>query len=135
MLETIKVLCLDDEPLITADLAEHLRGLGVGHVAEAFALQEATDLANAVHFDVALLDVNLGRGEQSFALAAALRAKGTRIAFLTGSVDDHAAIAQLGDHMIGKPFTLAQITASLTTLVQKVDPDMRHPTSGSSDQR
>ncbi|WP_363352448.1 response regulator [Methylocystis echinoides] len=79
-----RILIVEDEYIIAADLAQLLEGLGVtvigpvGSVADALAL-----LAGEPAIDAAVLDVTLGT-EKIFPVADALRARGVPFVFATG---------------------------------------------------
>jgi CheY-like chemotaxis protein len=92
-----RLLVVEDEYLIAADIAAFLEGLGVevagpaGSVAEALAvLQSEVD-----QLDGAVLDVNLGR-EHVYPVADLLRARGIPFVFTTG-YDATAIPSEYGD--------------------------------------
>ncbi|MCQ4190789.1 response regulator [Methylocystis suflitae] len=78
-----RILIVEDEYIIAADLAQLLEGLGAkvgpaGSVADALAL-----IARQPAIDVALLDVTLG-SEKIFPVADVLQARGVAFVFATG---------------------------------------------------
>jgi CheY-like chemotaxis protein len=82
-----RILVVEDEYLIAADLAEALEELGaevVGPVANVKAALAAVELAEDL--DGATLDVTLGQ-EKSFDVAARLQERGVPFVFLTGYGD------------------------------------------------
>ena len=79
-----RVLVVDDEAFLAADLAMTLRRDGyevMGPFPNADKAMAALERATP---DAALLDVNLGRGRTSEAVAATLRERRVPFAFLTG---------------------------------------------------
>lgn len=79
-----RVLVVEDEYFIADDLAKALARRGAQVVGPMARTRDALAyLEHAGPLDLAVLDVNLG-GELVFPLAAALRERGTRFAFVTG---------------------------------------------------
>jgi DNA-binding LytR/AlgR family response regulator len=73
-------------------------------------------MARAVDFDVAFLDINLGRGETSFEAADIILDRGLPFAFLTGS-DMKAVRPDLrGRTVIQKPINVEQLRRFLVSL-------------------
>src|SRR3569833_1856130 len=80
-------LCLvvDDEFLIALDIQQTLENAGAAEVVCAGNAAEAMAFARARRFDVAVLDVRLGRtGAASLPVAEELAAAGTPFVFFTG---------------------------------------------------
>lgn len=77
-----------EDELFVAMLVEDLLGdLGCEVVGPAASARDAARAAQAELFDFALLDVNLGDGQTSFAAAEILLARGVPFAFVTGYGD------------------------------------------------
>jgi CheY-like chemotaxis protein len=87
ILQGQRVLIVEDEYIIAADMAQSLEDLGVsvmgpaGSVADALAL-----IARSAAIDTAVLDVNLG-AEKVYLVADALQARGVPVVFVTGYDD------------------------------------------------
>ncbi len=79
-----RILVLEDEGLIMLTITDVLEGLGCEIVAAEARADKALDAVGRTPIDAALLDVNLGEGETSYAVANALAARGIPFAFLTG---------------------------------------------------
>jgi PAS domain S-box-containing protein len=77
-----RVLVIEDEPLIALEMESLLEDLGFAVEGRGGTLAEAWALADA-RADIAVVDVNIA-GENSFALAQALRAGGAHVIFCTG---------------------------------------------------
>ena len=84
-MSSVRVMIVEDEPLISAAmemLVEELGGQVVGpfmNVGEAVAASQAGET-----FDCALLDCNLARGEMSWPIADVLASRGVPFAFTSG---------------------------------------------------
>ena len=81
----VKVLLVEDEALVAMLVEDMLSDEGCDVVATAPRLDEALAQAKnpALAFDVAILDLNLA-GENTFPVAAVLKARGIPFAFATG---------------------------------------------------
>ncbi len=79
----LRVLLVEDEPIIAMTAEDMLRAIGCDVVACAQTLAEALAAANRGGFDVAMLDINLN-GEASLPVADDLKAAGTPFIFSTG---------------------------------------------------
>jgi CheY-like chemotaxis protein len=79
----IRVLIVEDEPLISLFIEDTLTDIGCSTVAVAANLADATTKVQRVEWDVVLLDVNL-HGVQSFGLAETLSEKKRPVVFSTG---------------------------------------------------
>lgn len=99
--------------LLIADWLQELQYEVAGTVSSA---AEALQVADRMSLDAALLDVNLGSSE-SFSLADDLRAKGVKVAFITGR--DTASLPERfsGAEVLAKPFEFTAIQAFLGRLV------------------
>lgn len=82
-LEGLRVLVVEDEPVVRFDIMEIMRDAGAIIVAEAGTLGDGLEKAGAVMADVAILDRNLN-GESSLSLAQLLGQKGAAIVFVSG---------------------------------------------------
>lgn len=77
------VLLVEDESLV-AMLAEDLLEQAGCNVMLAMRLSEALEIASSAHLDCAVLDINLGGGDTSSAVADLLVARGIPFLFATG---------------------------------------------------
>lgn len=79
-----RILVVEDDFLIAADLAEGLQELGMTVVGPASSVSDALlEIEAAPDLDAAVLDVNLS-GETIFEVADALRTRGVPFIFATG---------------------------------------------------
>jgi CheY-like chemotaxis protein len=83
----VRILLVEDEALVAADMAVRLEEAGHVVTATAASLQAAELAATEADIDAAVLDVNLG-GELSFPVADLLVARGIPFVFVTGYQPD-----------------------------------------------
>ncbi|HEV2602063.1 MAG TPA: response regulator [Microvirga sp.] len=83
MLDGLRVLVVEDEVLIAADLAEIVGDAGARVVGPCFSVKEARQLIRDERIDAALLDVNLADGDLT-PLLEALRARAVPVLVYTG---------------------------------------------------
>jgi DNA-binding response OmpR family regulator len=103
MLSGKRCLVVDDELLIALDIEQELTAAGAAEVVCAGGLAEAEEALRKGPFDVAVLDLRLGR-QTSLALANELRSAGTPFVFLTGARSDAAEITAFAVPVVEKPF-------------------------------
>jgi DNA-binding LytR/AlgR family response regulator len=85
-----RILVVEDEYLVAADVAERLEEEGAIVVGPARSCVDALALVDRVSVDAAVLDINLG-AEPAYPIAEALRA--ARVPFVFASGYDEVAIA------------------------------------------
>ena len=123
-MSAIKVLVVDDDPAITAMLAEYLseHGYEVAKAASGATMRAALERAVP---DVVLLDVGLP-GEDGLTLARYLRERYTLgIIMVTGAGDivDRVAGLEVGaDDYIAKPFDPRELRARLKSVLRRLQP-------------
>ena len=79
----LRLLVVEDDYLVAADLCNSLRRRGASIVGPAGNMRRGRELMRAERPDCALLDINLN-GNLAFELASELRANGIRTIFTTG---------------------------------------------------
>ena len=103
-----RLLYVEDEVIVALDVSEGLRhDLGFD-VYMAHNLATAMAHCNAMQFDCALLDMNLGNGENSMALGLMLAERGTHVVFASG-YNRHEIARIDAFQLIEKPFLLSDI--------------------------
>lgn len=80
---SLRILVVEDEPMIALLMEELLADLGHEVAAMAMRLAEALEIARGVEIDLAILDVNLA-GTASFPVADVLAERGVPYLFATG---------------------------------------------------
>ncbi|NML06291.1 response regulator [Sphingomonas sp. G-3-2-10] len=113
-LEGLRVLVVEDEPIVAMCLEDILDGLGCVTIGPASRLADGLALAQAGGLDAAILDINLG-GERSTRIAEALRGGGVPFAFASG----YGAVPEGFENqpLIEKPYREADIQAALVRLL------------------
>ncbi|MEL6523241.1 MAG: HWE histidine kinase domain-containing protein [Pseudomonadota bacterium] len=112
------IMILEDNFMIATDLQSELRELGLetteilGRVADALEfLEDETPV-------LALLDVNLGRGETSEAVASALVKRGVPVIYITGYGDQVSMPAHLSNiPVLTKPVSRAELAQCLASFI------------------
>jgi two-component system OmpR family response regulator len=123
-MSAVKVLVVDDDPAITAMLAEYLseHGYEVAKAASGATMRAALERTVP---DVVLLDVGLP-GEDGLTLARYLRERYTLgIIMVTGAGDvvDRVAGLEVGaDDYIAKPFDPRELRARLKSVLRRLQP-------------
>lgn len=110
----LRILVVEDEPIVAMCLEDILEGLGCLPVGPASRLGEGLALAEAGGLDAAILDINLG-GERSTRIADSLRRQSIPFAFASGY--GAAPEGFEGLPLIEKPYREADVVAALTALL------------------
>ena len=113
----MRVLLVEDEPLILMHGESLLHSLGVAEVICARSLAEGFDALSAGTFDVAIIDLQLGT-ETSLPLAQKLIELDIPFAILTGYQGAGIPRELQGRPVIPKPFVEAHLLQALSELVQ-----------------
>ncbi len=115
----IRVLVVEDEPIIALNMQTILLDLGYRPVGPANTINEAMAVIEQRRFDAAILDVSLPDGE-SFGLANLLIERKIPFFFVTGRYLDalHGPLAEVP--VISKPFDIATIENSLAALRDRI---------------
>lgn len=112
----LRVLLVEDEPLIGLDTQGILQSFGVTHVTWVRGAAGALSKIETESFNAAILDLQLG-GESSLPLAQRLEQLGVPYGFLTGYSDTSIPPEFRGRPVVSKPFTSDQIHDLLLALV------------------
>lgn len=102
-LSGMRVLVVEDEPLIALALEDVLEDLGCEVVGPAHTLDEAAGLGRAAPLDGAILDVNLGR-DKVFPVADILSKRSIPFVFTTGYGDAGLRPCDRGRPVLQKPY-------------------------------
>jgi DNA-binding response OmpR family regulator len=108
-----RVLVVEDDALIAMLMEDMLVELGFEVVGPANRLHGALALAQAEDFELAILDVNLGK-EQSFPVADVLRQRGIPFIFATGYGTDGLSAAYRQAITLPKPFEAGQLEKAIS---------------------
>ena len=107
----LRVLVVEDEPLVMLELKDMLGDLGCTVAGSAAVLERAAHLADTLAFDIAVLDVNLG-GKHITPIADAIAARGLPVVFVTGY--GRAAVGEQRGEIVQKPCQPAELERALT---------------------
>ena len=132
----MRILLVEDDPIITTTLSELLRG--EGYAVDTCATQDEA-IAQATGFlpcpyDLVLLDVTLAQGN-GFAVCNAIKQASpkTPIVFLTASGDEFNTVTGLtmgADDYIAKPFRPRELLARIAGVIRRAQPEQRAITLG-----
>ena len=114
----VRILVVEDEQIIAADLTNKLRRMGHEVVGTAIAGHEAIKLAEHLRPDLVLMDVQLEDGMTGTEAARMIQERtGAKIIFLTAFpgvfLDDPARMSEPGI-CLGKPFSRTQLESALS---------------------
>jgi len=118
MFEGLKILYLEDEPLVAFDTGEHLMGLGFETVEVTYRLVQAEKAIEQQGFDLALLDINVDRGNTSLELGRNLAKQGTHVVFASGNSSAAEDLGNEGYCFLDKPISLDELTQTLASVVE-----------------
>ena len=112
----MRVLYVEDEPLIAMETEDALLDLGFRHVSMCHTFDQANSIVQTARFDLAILDMNLN-GTLSAPLVKNLREAGTAVVVATGYdlediAGDDASIA-----FVRKPFGLQMLDEAIHTAI------------------
>jgi len=110
-----RILVVEDEPIVAISLQDMLGDLGYDVVGPAFRVAAALALC-AEAIDAAILDVNMA-GEDSYAVAYALKARGVPYLFATGYGRQGLEPGHEDVPVLQKPYREGQVDAALKELL------------------
>lgn len=103
--------------LVLMNIEDMLADLGCDSVSAAATVDQALALIDAQHFDVAMVDVNLG-GTMSYVVADALSSRGVPFLFSTGYSNQSLSDAYRDRPVLAKPYRNAEPAEALTRLLR-----------------
>jgi CheY-like chemotaxis protein len=113
MVGTKTVLIVEDEPLIAMMLEDFLDALGHKVAACCDNVADALSQVERGDFDVAILDVRLRDGEQSWPIADALADAGKPFVLATGGHVEPPPARHADAPVLGKPYTIDAVEPAL----------------------
>lgn len=112
-----RILVVEDDPIIALDLAGQLAEAGYAIVGPASNVARALALVNDEGCDIAILDVNLGRGATSEPIAVELTKRSIPFITLSGySNDQNPAVFKSGAQQ-SKPVDVADLVPVIEKLL------------------
>lgn len=113
-----RILVLEDQMLIAMDAVEVLLEAGAAFADSTATVDDALAFLDRTPPDAAVLDVDLGNGMTSLAVAEALQARGIPFLFATGYGETNAAPERYrAVQVISKPYTPEALTAAVAALL------------------
>jgi DNA-binding response OmpR family regulator len=116
---TVRVLVVEDEPMIALMIEDAIAALGCEMVGPISSLDEAMEAARREDFDCALLDVNI-RGGHVFPVTDLLLARGTPFLLSTGYAQSYLPDPLAAAPMLAKPYTSEQLETGIGSLCRRV---------------
>ena len=116
----VRVLLVEDEPIIAMTAEDMLETLGCVVVLTAATLPEALEAVGRPDFDIVLLDINLN-GVESLPVADRLREAGRPFVFTTG----YGAAAARGAPVVAKPYRLRDLETAICEALGRAPGDAR----------
>jgi CheY-like chemotaxis protein len=122
LLADTRVFVVEDEALLLIALQDMLEDLGCALVASAQHVADAIEKAQALEFDIAILDVNVN-GRRIDPVAEALARRGIPFVFVTG-YGRSSLPADLRDRpLLAKPYQPADLETALANALRRPDSD------------
>lgn len=112
----VRILVVDDEPLLALDVHGILDAAGYEVVGPADSVASAILLIDATPIDAAILDLNLAR-ERSDAIADRLAEMAVPFLFLTGYSAEHLPEAHSDRTILNKPFREEMLLRKVSQLL------------------
>lgn len=115
----MRILVVEDEPLLAMLLEENLAELGHESGGAAATVEQAMDMLDGQSFDAALLDFSLSDDTTSAPVAERLRREGKPFCYLSG----YSSIAPDGGApsapLLAKPISLATLRSALDEMTRR----------------
>lgn len=112
------VLIVEDDPLIGMDLRDELLASGYHVAGPASDEREALSLAEDLHPEVAVVDIDLHGRQEGLDLARTLRARGVATVFVSGERAAALANADAAFGYLPKPYTHRDIIAAIEVVAE-----------------
>jgi len=112
-----RVLVVEDEYLIASEVKRWLQAAGSEVLGPVPSVDRALDLIAEGHPDVAVLDVNLGAGDDAYPIADRLGALGVPYLFATGDVRLTETSIYRDRPRLEKPFLARDLVRALTAIL------------------
>ena len=113
----LRVLVVEDEPLVAMLAEEMLTDLGHRAAAIKHGLKDGLAAVEADAFDLVFLDVNLG-GSLSFPIADAAAERGVPVLFVTGFGREHME-RLAGECVLQKPYSTTDLQLAIRNALER----------------
>lgn len=111
------ILVVEDEYLIASEVKRWLQAAGFEVLGPVPSVDQALDLIEGRRPDAAVLDVNLGEGDNAYPLAEKLSVMGVPYLFATGDVRLTDASAYRNRPRLEKPFVARALVRALSEIL------------------
>ncbi len=118
----LEILLVEDSCVVGEAVKDLLELLGADVVGPAASAAEAERLLSEHSPDVALVDFHLRGGELSYGLIARLHEQGAPVIMVSGSSESPSRLPVGAATVLEKPFSEAQLLASLRPLLTQKEP-------------
>jgi DNA-binding response OmpR family regulator len=112
----MRVLIVEDEPLIAASIEWELKDCGFEVLGPSASAAHAEDLAQLTRPDLALVDINLLNRGDGVGLARSLRRLGVQSVFVSGQLLEARENADAALGLVAKPFRVEDLGAVVRCL-------------------
>jgi DNA-binding response OmpR family regulator len=112
-----RILVVEDEYLIASEVKRWLQAAGFEVLGPVPNVDQALDLIEGRRPDAAVLDVNLGEGDNAYPLAEKLSVMGVPYLFATGDVRLTDASAYRNRPRLEKPFVARALVRALSEIL------------------
>jgi two-component system response regulator LytT len=121
-LDNLNVLLVDDEPIIAYSMQSMLEAMGIQHFEIVHSKEDAISKIETGQIKLAILDINLGEGEEGIALASLCAQKDIPFFYVTSYNDLETlnkAIKTAPGAYVEKPFMVSNLYAALNLTLQR----------------
>ena len=108
---------MEDEVLVAFEMSDTLEDMGFEVVGPSVHLDEAKAQAKTADFDVAFLDVNLGKGRTSEPIAKILKERSIPFVYITAYDREQIAFIDSQDKLVKKPVSGKQLLNVLKNIL------------------
>ena len=112
----MKVLLVEDEPLIAMNLAAEIEDMGYEVLGPAHSIESALGLIVNARPDLALLDIDLAQAGDGIVIAKVLSAKGIPAVFVSGQTEVACSNSHLAIGYISKPYEPVDVVNSIAVV-------------------
>lgn len=123
-LPPMRILVVEDEPLVAMELMMEIEDAGAIAIGPASSCEQALAMIRSERPDLALLDGNLN-GEKIDLVADLLAARDTPFAFVSGYDRDHLPRGHSARPMLGKPFLTSEVREMILRLAAQANAVLR----------
>lgn len=119
--DQLRIFIVEDDFLIAFEMTDLLQDMGFEVVGPSLHVEDAEEIAASEPIDAAFLDVNLGAGETSEAVAQRLRERGVPFVFITAYSPDQITFRLPGDRVVNKPISSRGLLQALRTVLPEAE--------------